>query len=160
MGGRIGYGSAINDTVEFRSLREADGYGTHTASTVVGRYVFKASMAGYAVGIAKGVALKARLAIYKICWKTSGCFDFDILVAFDAVVNHYVDVISISIGGGDGILSPYYLDPIAIGAYGAIGFGSLVESNGDPPNSVLADLVSDDGMGGRFGIFIHYIIGP
>ena len=107
-------------------------------------------MAGYAAGIAKGGALKARLAIYKVCWKTYGCFDSDILAAFDVAVNHGVDIISISIGGGDGISSPYYLDPIAIGVYGAIGFGSLVESNSDPPDLVLADLVSDDGMGGRF----------
>ncbi|GKG13307.1 subtilisin-like protease SBT1.6, partial [Tanacetum coccineum] len=79
--------------------------------------------------IAKGVAPKARLAIYKVCWKNSGCFDSDILAAFDAAVNDGVDVISISIGGGDGISSPYYLDPIAIGAYGAVSRGVFVSSS-------------------------------
>ncbi|XP_015866916.3 subtilisin-like protease SBT1.6 [Ziziphus jujuba] len=121
--------SGINETVEFRSPRDADGHGTHTASTAAGRYAFKASMEGYASGIAKGVAPKARLAIYKVCWKNSGCFDSDILAAFDAAVHDGVDVISISIGGGDGISSPYYLDPIAIGAYGANSRGVFVSSS-------------------------------
>ncbi|XP_062176479.1 subtilisin-like protease SBT1.6 [Alnus glutinosa] len=119
----------MNDTVEYRSPRDADGHGTHTASTAAGRYAFQASMGGYAAGIAKGVAPKARLAVYKVCWKDSGCFDSDILSAFDTAVSDGVDVISISIGGGDGISSPYYLDPIAIGAYGAASRGVFVSSS-------------------------------
>ncbi|KAL1554438.1 subtilisin-like protease SBT1.6 [Salvia divinorum] len=124
-----GFVGGINETVEFRSPRDADGHGTHTASTAAGRYAFKASMEGYAAGIAKGVAPKARLAVYKVCWKDAGCFDSDILAAFDAAVNDGVDVISISIGGGEGISSPYYLDPIAIGAYGAVSRGIFVSSS-------------------------------
>ncbi|KAM3376826.1 subtilisin-like protease SBT1.6 [Capsicum galapagoense] len=131
-------GGGINDTVEFRSPRDADGHGTHTASTAAGRHAFRASMSGYASGIAKGVAPKARLAVYKVCWKNSGCFDSDILAAFDAAVSDGVDVISISIGGGDGISSPYYLDPIAIGAYGAVSRGVFVSSSAgnDGPNGM------------------------
>ncbi|XP_044489800.1 subtilisin-like protease SBT1.6 [Mangifera indica] len=129
---------SFNDTVEFMSPRDADGHGTHTASTAAGRYSFRASMAGYASGIAKGVAPKSRLAVYKVCWKNSGCFDSDILAAFDAAVNDGVDVISISIGGGDGISSPYYLDPIAIGSYGAVTRGVFVSSSAgnDGPNGM------------------------
>ncbi|KAI8028071.1 Subtilisin-like protease SBT1.6 [Camellia lanceoleosa] len=128
----------INKTVEFMSPRDADGHGTHTASTAAGRHSFQASMSGYAAGIAKGVAPKARLAVYKVCWKDSGCFDSDILAAFDAAVNDGVDVISISIGGGDGISSPYYLDPIAIGAYGAVSRGVFVSASAgnDGPNGM------------------------
>ncbi|XP_061342128.1 subtilisin-like protease SBT1.6 [Gastrolobium bilobum] len=128
----------INETVEFRSPRDADGHGTHTASTAAGRYAFQANMSGYASGIAKGVAPKARLASYKVCWKNSGCFDSDILAAFDAAVSDGVDVISISIGGGDGIASPYYLDPIAIGSYGAVARGVFVSSSAgnDGPNGM------------------------
>ncbi|KAF8033168.1 hypothetical protein BT93_D1926 [Corymbia citriodora subsp. variegata] len=128
----------INETVEFRSPRDADGHGTHTASTAAGRHSFQASMAGYAPGIAKGVAPKARIASYKVCWKDSGCFDSDILAAFDAAVKDGVDVISISIGGGDGISSPYYLDPIAIGSYGAVANGVFVSASAgnDGPNEM------------------------
>ncbi|RAL49305.1 hypothetical protein DM860_012738 [Cuscuta australis] len=130
------FGGGINDTVEFRSPRDADGHGTHTASTAAGRHAFQASMSGYASGIAKGVAPKARLAIYKVCWKDSGCMDSDILAAFNAAVADGVDVISISIGGGEGVSSPYYLDPIAIGAYGAVSRGVLVAASAgnDGPN--------------------------
>ncbi|CAN1771241.1 Subtilisin-like protease SBT1.6 [Linum perenne] len=137
--GSIGpIGSGINETVEFRSPRDADGHGTHTASTAAGRHSFKASMEGYALGVAKGVAPKARLAVYKVCWKDAGCLDSDILAAFDAAVNDGVDVISISIGGGDGISSPYYLDPIAIGSYGAVSRGVFVSASAgnDGPNSM------------------------
>lgn len=149
-GGIVG---GINETIEFKSARDADGHGTHTASTAAGRYSFKASMEGYASGIAKGVAPKARLAIYKVCWRSAGCFDSDILAAFDAAVNDGVDVISISIGGGEGISSPYYLDPIAIGAYGAVSRGIFVSSSAgnDGPNGMsvtnLAPWITTVGAG-------------
>ncbi|KAL3843372.1 hypothetical protein ACJIZ3_000775 [Penstemon smallii] len=149
-GGMVG---GINETTEFKSPRDADGHGTHTASTAAGRYAFRASMEGYASGIAKGVAPKARLAVYKVCWKGAGCFDSDILAAFDAAVNDGVDVISISIGGGDGISSPYYLDPIAIGAYGAVSRGIFVSSSAgnDGPNGMsvtnLAPWITTVGAG-------------
>ncbi|GLT30737.1 hypothetical protein SLA2020_055260 [Shorea laevis] len=133
----------INQTVEFMSPRDADGHGTHTASTAAGRHSYRASMEGYASGIAKGVAPKARLAVYKVCWKNSGCFDSDLLAAFDAAVNDGVDIISISIGGGDGVVSPYYLDPIAIGAYGAASRGVFVSSsagNGGPDSMTVTNV--------------------
>ncbi|KAJ6830277.1 putative subtilisin-like protease SBT1.6 [Iris pallida] len=133
-------GPAINETVEFRSPRDADGHGTHTASTAAGRHVFQASMSGYAVGVAKGVAPKARIAAYKVCWKGAGCLDSDILAGFDRAVSDGVDVISVSIGGGDGVSSPYYLDPIAVGSFGAMAKGVFVSSSagndGPTPMSV------------------------
>lgn len=134
----IGGGPVINETVEYRSPRDADGHGTHTASTAAGRHTFEASMAGYAAGIAKGVAPKARLAVYKVCWRLSGCLDSDILAGFDSAVADGVDVISVSIGGGDGVGSPYYLDPIAIGSYGAVSKGVFVSSSAgnDGPTSM------------------------
>ncbi|XAR72707.1 Tripeptidyl-peptidase II [Bertholletia excelsa] len=148
-----GIGGGINKTIEFMSPRDADGHGTHTASTAAGRYAFQANMLGYAPGIAKGVAPKARLAVYKVCWKNSGCFDSDILAAFDSAVNDGVDIISISVGGGDGISSPYYLDPIAIGAYGAVSRGIFVSSSAgnDGPNAMsvtnLAPWITTVGAG-------------
>ncbi|KAG9442653.1 hypothetical protein H6P81_018507 [Aristolochia fimbriata] len=128
-GHMAGLTGAVNRSVEFRSPRDADGHGTHTASTAAGRHAFRASMAGYAAGIAKGVAPKARIAAYKVCWMGSGCFDSDILAGFDRAVADGVDVISISIGGGDGVASPYYLDPIAVGSFGAVARGVFVSSS-------------------------------
>ncbi|KAI6701404.1 hypothetical protein NL676_015728 [Syzygium grande] len=109
--------------------------GTHTALTAAGRYAFQASMASYASGIAKGVA---RIGSYKVCWKDSGCFNSDTLVAIDTAIKDGVDVISISIDGGDRVCSPYYLDHIAIGSYGAIANEVFVSSSAgnDGPNEM------------------------
>ncbi|KAJ4952241.1 hypothetical protein NE237_029073 [Protea cynaroides] len=121
----------MNETSEFRSPRDSDGHGTHTASIAAGRYVSPASMLGYASGVAAGMAPKARLAAYKVCW-TAGCYDSDILAAFDAAVSDGVDVVSLSVGG---VVVPYYLDAIAIGAFGAADHGVFVSAsagNGGP----------------------------
>ncbi|XP_065867117.1 subtilisin-like protease SBT1.5 [Euphorbia lathyris] len=121
----------MNETVEYRSPRDSDGHGTHTASIAAGRYVFPASTLGYARGVAAGMAPKARLATYKVCWN-AGCYDSDILAAFDAAVADGVDVISLSVGG---VVVPYYLDAIAIGSFGAIDHGVFVSAsagNGGP----------------------------
>ncbi|XP_075478338.1 subtilisin-like protease SBT1.5 [Primulina tabacum] len=112
----------FNSSEEIRSARDSDGHGTHTASTAAGRAVANASLYGYASGVAVGVAPKARIASYKICWK-SGCMDSDILSAFDKAVEDGVNIISISVGGG---AIPYNLDPIAIGAFGAMERGIFV----------------------------------
>ena len=121
----------MNETLEHRSPRDSDGHGTHTASIAAGRYVFPASTLGYAKGMAAGMAPKARLAVYKVCWN-GGCFDSDILAAFDAAVADGVDVVSLSVGG---VVVPYYLDVIAIGAFGASEAGVFVSAsagNGGP----------------------------
>ncbi|WOK98823.1 hypothetical protein Cni_G07535 [Canna indica] len=133
----------INKTVESRSPRDVDGHGTHTASIAAGRHAYQASMAGYAAGIAKGVAPKARVATYKVCWKGSACLDSDILAGFDRAAADGVDVISVSIGGADGNVSPYYLDPIAIGSFGAVSRGIFVAAsagNEGPSSMSVANL--------------------
>lgn len=121
----------MNETVEYRSPRDSDGHGSHTASIAAGRYVFPASTLGYASGVASGMAPKARIAVYKVCW-TAGCYDSDILAAFDSAVVDGVDVISLSVGG---VVVPYHLDAIAIGAFGAFDHGVFVSAsagNGGP----------------------------
>ncbi|OWM68395.1 subtilisin-like protease SBT1.5 [Punica granatum] len=129
----------MNQSTEFRSPRDSDGHGTHTASIAAGRYVFPASTLGYARGVASGMAPKARLAAYKVCWN-SGCYDSDILAAFDAAVADGVDVISLSVGG---VVTPYYLDSIAIGAYGAVESGVFVSAsagNGGPGGLTVTNI--------------------
>ncbi len=106
---------AINESLEYKSPRDSDGHGTHTASTAAGRFVYRASLYGYAEGTAKGTAPLARVAVYKVCW-AQGCVDSDILAAFDQAVADGVDILSLSLGGQ---VSPYYLDSIAIGTFGA-----------------------------------------
>lgn len=112
----------MNESVESRSPRDTEGHGTHTASTAAGSAVPNANLNGLAPGTARGMASKARIAVYKICWE-DGCYDSDILKAFDQAVQDGVDVISLSVGGG---VVPYYEDSIAIGSFGAMKKGVFV----------------------------------
>lgn len=83
-----------NWAAEYKSARDADGHGTHTSTTVAGAEVVGASLYGQAAGTARGMASGARLAIYKVCYLDSGCFDSDILAAMDAAVKDGVNIIS------------------------------------------------------------------
>ncbi|XP_058743747.1 subtilisin-like protease SBT1.4 [Vicia villosa] len=114
----------IDETVESKSPRDTEGHGTHTASTAAGSIVGNASLFHFARGEAKGMATKARIAAYKICWR-SGCFDSDILAAMDEAVSDGVHVISLSVGS-NGYAPQYYRDSIAIGAFGAAQHGVVV----------------------------------
>lgn len=122
---------AIDEKGEYKSPRDQDGHGTHTAATVAGAPVPGANLLGYARGTARGMAGKARVAVYKVCW-TGGCFSSDIMAAVDRAVADGVDVLSISLGGG---VSSYYRDSLSIAAFGAMEMGVFVAcsaGNGGP----------------------------
>ncbi|KAJ0018498.1 hypothetical protein Pint_10154 [Pistacia integerrima] len=98
-------GGRLNDTLDYRSPRDMDGHGTHTASTVAGRRVANVSVFGLARGTASGGAPLARLAIYKACWAIpqeemvvgNTCLTEDMLAGIDDAIRDGVDVMSISI---------------------------------------------------------------
>ncbi|VAH63732.1 unnamed protein product [Triticum turgidum subsp. durum] len=128
----------LNTTYAYRSPRDHDGHGTHTASTVAGRTVpGVAALGGFAAGTASGGAPLARLAIYKVCWPIPGpnpnientCFDADMLAAMDDAVGDGVDVMSVSIGSNG---KPPRLpdDGIAMGALHAARRGVVVVCSG------------------------------
>ncbi|KAJ7516764.1 hypothetical protein O6H91_22G070100 [Diphasiastrum complanatum] len=110
---------------EYRSPRDAEGHGSHTASTAGGSSVKHASLFGLAEGTARGGTPTARIAAYKVCWFGS-CTDADILAAFDEAVADGVDLISSSIGGSP---QDYFSDSIAIGAFHAVQNGVFVSSS-------------------------------
>lgn len=114
----------MDESVESKSPRDTEGHGTHTSSTAAGSVVANASLLGYAEGEARGMAIKARIAMYKICWSL-GCFDSDILAAMDEAVADGVHVISLSVGAS-GLAPNYDHDSIAIGAFGAMQHGVVV----------------------------------
>ncbi|XP_075497030.1 subtilisin-like protease SBT1.3 [Primulina tabacum] len=121
----------INYQKEYKSARDQDGHGTHTAATVAGAPVRGANLFDYAYGTARGMAPGARIAAYKVCW-TGGCFSSDILSAVDQAVADGVNVLSISLGGG---VSSYYRDSLSIAAFGAMERGVFVScsaGNGGP----------------------------
>ncbi|CAK9145792.1 unnamed protein product [Ilex paraguariensis] len=105
------------DPNDILSPVDVDGHGTHTSSTLAGTIVPNANLFGLAGGTARGAVPSARVAMYKVCWASSGCSDMDILAAFEAAIHDGVDVISISIGG---FSDSYAADPIAVGAFHAM----------------------------------------
>ncbi|KAF9600136.1 hypothetical protein IFM89_003820 [Coptis chinensis] len=68
---------------------------------MAGSVVKNAGFYGLARGDARGMATKARLAIYKVCWEYGSkisCSDADILAALEDAISDGVNVISMSIG--------------------------------------------------------------
>ncbi|KAK4275253.1 hypothetical protein QN277_018369 [Acacia crassicarpa] len=123
------------------TTRDMEGHGSHTLSTAGGNYVQGASVFGSGTGIAKGGSPRARVAAYKVCWPPAndqgGCFDADILAAFDAAISDGVDVMSVSLGGDPVDL---FSDSIALGSFHAISKGIAVVcsagNSGPIPGSV------------------------
>lgn len=90
------------DEGEFISARDADGHGTHIATTVAGNSV-TATLFGTRVATVSGIAPRARLAVYKACWLRPGdsrgsCATSDLARAIDDAVGDGVDIINYSVG--------------------------------------------------------------
>jgi hypothetical protein len=87
------------------------GHGDHTASTAAGNANNPVTILGGYLGLASGMAPRARVAAYKICWTyndtaatdgtnaTNSCFNTDAVSAIDAAVKDGVNVINYSISG-------------------------------------------------------------
>ncbi|KAL1217121.1 Subtilisin-like protease SBT1.1 [Cardamine amara subsp. amara] len=129
----------INETTDFRSARDAQGHGTHTASTAAGGIVRKASYFGQAKSpYASGMRFTSRIAAYKACWAL-GCASTDVIAAIDRAISDGVDVISLSLGGSS---RPFYVDPLAIAGFGAMQkniFVSCSAGNSGPTESTLSN---------------------
>ncbi|XP_058747069.1 subtilisin-like protease SBT4.14 [Vicia villosa] len=129
-----------SDPSDILSPIDVEGHGTHTASTAAGNVVPNASLFGLAKGTARGAVPSARLAIYKVCWTEDGCADMDILAAFEAAIHDGVDVISVSLGGGN---ANYVRDCIAIGAFHAMRKGIITVASAGNGGPTVATVVNN-----------------
>jgi subtilisin family serine protease len=124
------------DENEFRSPRDADGHGTHTATTAAGNRV-SASIFGTLIGDVEGMAPKARIAVYKACWlrpleSRASCNTSDLANAIDAAVADGVDIINYSVGSSmREVIAP---DDIALMAAAKAGVITVVAAGNEGPN--------------------------
>ena len=124
------------DDGEFRSPRDADGHGTHTATTAAGNRV-SASIFGTTIGDIEGMAPGARIAVYKACWlrpdtSRASCNTSDLATAIDMAIADGVDIISYSVGSSmHKITAP---DDIALMAAAKAGIVAVVAAGNEGPN--------------------------
>ena len=121
------------------------GHGTHTASTAAGNNGVLASIGGSALGATSGMAPRARLAMYKICFTrvssedgtagTNGCASTSAVAAIEQAVFDGVDVLSYSISGPTDNLDEA-VEQAFLGAANAGVFVSAAAGNAGPGNSV------------------------
>jgi subtilisin family serine protease len=118
----FGFFGIIKD--DYKSPRDADGHGSHTASTAGGNAGVDPSIFGrdLGVGTISGMAPRARLAMYKACWNDEGCASSDLVSAIDAAVSDGVDVINYSLGSD----TPSLLFPDAVALLFAADAGVFV----------------------------------
>ncbi|WVZ10816.1 hypothetical protein V8G54_015346 [Vigna mungo] len=111
-----GYLADAGNEAKFNNtVRDYDGHGSHTLSTIGGNFVPGASVFGYGNGTAQGGSPKARVASYKVCWG-DGCAEADIVAGLDMAIHDGVDVLSLSLGSD---ATDYFYDGLAIGAFHA-----------------------------------------
>ncbi|MCP2326252.1 subtilisin family serine protease [Hamadaea flava] len=112
---------------KYRSARDSDGHGTHTASTSAGDVLSSAKVFGVERGPLRGVAPGAWVSVYKVCG-AEGCFSSDSAAAVAQAVKDGVRVINFSISGGtDPETDPVelaFLDAYAAGVFVAASAGN------------------------------------
>ena len=125
---------------EYNSPRDFGGHGTHTASTAGGNANVPTTGAATVFGAITGIAPRARIAAYKVCWETGAggsCFSSDSVAAIDQAVADGVDVINFSISG----TSTNFRDPVEIAFLFAADAGIFVAAsagNSGPATSTVA----------------------
>ncbi len=106
------------------SPRDADGHGTHTATTAAGSPVRHAVLMGVDRGPVSGIAPGAHVIAYRVCL-TNGCFQSDSVAAIQQAILDGVNVINFSIGGG----SSAFTDPVELAFLDAYANGISVNAS-------------------------------
>ncbi|KAG9153345.1 hypothetical protein Leryth_018053 [Lithospermum erythrorhizon] len=118
---------------------DEEGHGTHTSSTAAGNFVENANFFGQASGTSAGIAPRAHVAMYRVCY-TIGCPEASMVAGMEAAIDDGVDVMSMSIGGPT---LPYHNDTIAIGTFAAMKKGILVSCSAGNSGPYEASMSND-----------------
>ena len=113
---------------DFISSRDYNGHGSHTASTAAGNNAVQATGDAALLGSISGMAPRARIAMYKVCWEDAGdggCASSDSMAAIDQAVADGVDVINFSISG----TRTNFLDPVEVAWLFAADAGVFVSAS-------------------------------
>lgn len=130
---------------DYISARDNGGHGTHTASTAAGNGNVATTAGGIPMGSTFGIAPRARVAMYKVCWSyqdpanpaapKNSCFNGDSVSAIEKAVKDGVHVINYSISGSQTSV----VDPVELAFFGASNAGVFVAAsagNSGPANQV------------------------
>jgi len=120
---------------DFRSPRDANGHGTHVGTTAAGNHGIQPTGDASAFDRISGIAPRARLAAYKVCWPS--CFTPDSAAAFDAAVADGVDVINFSISGSTSAVTGFVMDATRRAAEAGV-FVAMSAGNSGPGASTVA----------------------
>ncbi|HEV3478444.1 MAG TPA: S8 family peptidase [Gaiellaceae bacterium] len=128
---------------EFLSPRDYNGHGTHTASTAGGNQGVPTTGGAALFGTVNGIAPRARIAAYKVCWDNGaggcGANTGDAVAAIDQAVADGVDVINYSISG----TRTNYLDSVEVAYLFAADAGVFVATsagNSGPTATTVAHI--------------------
>ena len=136
---------------EFNSPRDFGGHGTHTASTAGGNSNVPTTGAAAVFGAVSGIAPRARIAAYKVCWETGtggSCFSTDSVAAIDQAVADGVDVINFSISGSHDQLPRRRRNRLPVrGRRGRVRRGLGRQQRADLEHGRAPRSVADDGRG-------------
>jgi len=138
---------------EFLSARDSvagaeghGGHGDHTASTAGGNAHVNASASGVSLGKITGMAPRARIAAYKVCWTDggtglNGCATSNSVAAIEQAVKDGVNVINFSIGPNAG--GGAFNEPTEVAFLGAAAAGVFVAAsagNSGPATAPVAHI--------------------
>lgn len=115
------------------SPRDEDGHGSHTLSTAGGNENVTTVVNGVTVTGMSGIAPRARLAAYKVCYTDlaagargqGGCYPSDSVAAIDKAVADGVDVINFSISGSQ----TSFRDAVEVAFFNAAAAGVFVSAS-------------------------------
>jgi subtilisin family serine protease len=138
---------------EFLSARDSvagaeghGGHGDHTASTAAGNAHVTATTNGLSLGKITGMAPRARIAAYKVCWTDgvtgqNGCATSNSVAAIEQAVKDGVNVINFSIGPNAG--GGAFNEPTEVAFLGAAAAGVFVAAsagNSGPSTAPVAHI--------------------